>query len=187
MPAALKTRAEASAELLDLFRRRGYDGASLTDITAAVGLGKGSLYHYFPGGKAEMAEAVLDAVDSWMASAIAAPLDEPRPPPARLAALLRTLSAFYQGGAQACILERLVASVERDRFRRPLGRAFEAFIAAFQRLAVEAGVPARAARHRAEDAVAAIEGALVLCAGLGQTAPFARALRNIEATLLAAG
>jgi AcrR family transcriptional regulator len=42
--------------LLKLFRQFGYDGVTLSKISQATGLGKASLYHYFPGGKAEMAE-----------------------------------------------------------------------------------------------------------------------------------
>ena len=43
-------------------------------ITAGTGLGKGSLYHLFPGGKAEMAAAVLAEIDAWFEAAVFAPL-----------------------------------------------------------------------------------------------------------------
>ncbi|WP_164094666.1 TetR family transcriptional regulator, partial [Serratia marcescens] len=43
----------------EVFREHGYEGASLAVIGARTGLGKGSLYHAFPGGKEEMASAVL--------------------------------------------------------------------------------------------------------------------------------
>src|SRR3546814_7759749 len=46
----------------------------LSVITAATGLGKGSLYNYFPGGKDEMAAAVLAHVDDWFEREIYAPL-----------------------------------------------------------------------------------------------------------------
>ena len=59
MPAALITREEAVARLGDVFREHGFEGTSLSVITAATGLGKGSLYNYFPGGKDEMAAAAL--------------------------------------------------------------------------------------------------------------------------------
>ena len=38
--------------LSDVFRRKGYDGASYSDLMKATGLVKASLYHRFPGGKA---------------------------------------------------------------------------------------------------------------------------------------
>lgn len=45
-----------------LFRRKGYSGTGLRDILAASGAARGSLYHYFPGGKEQIgAEAVTAA------------------------------------------------------------------------------------------------------------------------------
>lgn len=51
--------------LLRLFREYGYDGATLSKISQATGLGKASLYHHFPGGKDEMVETVLDYLERW--------------------------------------------------------------------------------------------------------------------------
>jgi len=46
-------------QLGQVFRERGYEGATLTQLAAATGLGKASLYHHFPGGKAEMADVLV--------------------------------------------------------------------------------------------------------------------------------
>ncbi|MEP1982729.1 MAG: helix-turn-helix domain-containing protein, partial [Maribacter dokdonensis] len=45
--------------LTKVFRSRGYEGASLKELSEATGLKKASLYHRFPNGKQEMADAVL--------------------------------------------------------------------------------------------------------------------------------
>src|ERR1700759_4433398 len=42
-----------------LFRRQGYAATGLAEILAASGAPKGSLYHYFPGGKAEIGAAAV--------------------------------------------------------------------------------------------------------------------------------
>ena len=42
-----------------LFRRNGYSATGLNDIVDASGAPKGSLYHYFPAGKASIAEATV--------------------------------------------------------------------------------------------------------------------------------
>ena len=47
-------RADTLPALAEVFREYGYEGTSLARITKATGLGKGSLYHFFPGGKAEI-------------------------------------------------------------------------------------------------------------------------------------
>lgn len=44
-----------------LFREKGYDGAGLSEILESSALPKGSLYHYFPGGKRSLAEAATRA------------------------------------------------------------------------------------------------------------------------------
>lgn len=43
----------------ELFRLRGYNGTGTADIVALARGPKGSLYHYFPGGKEEIAKAAL--------------------------------------------------------------------------------------------------------------------------------
>lgn len=42
-----------------LFRQKGYAATGLADIVEASGAPKGSLYHYFPGGKAAIGEAAV--------------------------------------------------------------------------------------------------------------------------------
>ena len=54
-------RIELLNALSDVFRKRGYEGATLAELAAAANLGRASLYHHFPGGKAEMARQVLEA------------------------------------------------------------------------------------------------------------------------------
>ena len=44
-----------------LFRRQGYNGTGLRDILHASGAARGSLYHYFPGGKEEIGAAAVTA------------------------------------------------------------------------------------------------------------------------------
>src|SRR5689334_1226155 len=50
-PAASDAREHVLSQLGEVFRAHGYEGASLTLITEATGLGKGSLYNLFPRGK----------------------------------------------------------------------------------------------------------------------------------------
>ncbi len=74
---------ELLSRLTDLFRTYGYDRASLSKISEVTGLGRSSLYHRFPGGKAEMADAVLTAADEWLGEYVLAPLEEPGDPSVR--------------------------------------------------------------------------------------------------------
>jgi TetR/AcrR family transcriptional repressor of lmrAB and yxaGH operons len=184
MPAAIATKEEVLTRLLETFRRDGYDGASLAELSKVTGLGKSSLYHHFPGGKEEMATEVLVFLEEQLERDLFAPLRSKGAPAVRLEAMLDAIDAFYEGGKKACLLERLCASTQHARFRRPLSRAFAKWIGAIEALAKEAGVGTSTARARAEDAVVRIEGALVVSAGTNDTGPFRRALDHIRTTLL---
>jgi AcrR family transcriptional regulator len=183
MPAPLLSKTEVLTRLLATFRRDGYDGASLAELSQRTGLGKSSLYHYFPGGKAEMATAVLAHLEGVLSEAFSTALAG-NTAQARLASLLEVVDSFYAGGKSACLLERLSASVDRSRFKKPLARAFENFVAVFADVGRSAGLPDEVARARAESAVVRIEGALVLVAGTGDSGVFKRALGDIERSFL---
>ena len=185
MPAPLLTRDDMLARLMDLFRDKGFDGASLSDISESTGLGKSSLYHHFPKGKEEIALQVLAHLEEQLEEALFEPLRSSGTPKQKLDRMLDTIDLFYEGGEKACLLERLCASVDAKRFRRPLGRAFNTWIDAVEALGVESGLPRAIARRRAEDLVVRIEGALVVCAGTDDTSVFARTIRDLRDSVLA--
>ncbi|MDU6377660.1 MAG: helix-turn-helix domain-containing protein, partial [Bradyrhizobium sp.] len=49
----LHERADVIPLIAEVFREFGFEGTSLSRITEKTALGKGSLYHFFPGGKEE--------------------------------------------------------------------------------------------------------------------------------------
>jgi TetR/AcrR family transcriptional repressor of lmrAB and yxaGH operons len=55
------TRARLIAAMSDALRRRGYHGVGLNELLAAADAPKGVLYHHFPGGKAALAVAAIEA------------------------------------------------------------------------------------------------------------------------------
>lgn len=186
MPAALALREEVVDRLLTVFRRSGYDGASLADLSAATGLGRSSLYHYFPGGKEDMARAVLDRVDGWLDEKAIAPLQGEGSGPERLARMTASLDEFYNGGRERCILGAFVVGQSGALFSPRLSATFERWIGALASLAREHGIPAGKARARAEKAVLQIQGAVILSAALGDQKPFKRTLLDLPTELFAA-
>src|SRR4051794_2604053 len=108
---------------MDLFREKGFDGASVADISAMTGLGKSSLYHHFPNGKEQMALQVLARLEEQLERALFEPMRSAGTPRQKLDRMLDGINQFYEGGKKACLLERLTASVDASRFRRPLGHA----------------------------------------------------------------
>lgn len=49
-----------------VFRRKGYEGAGLSEILRLSAAPKGSLYHHFPAGKADLAAAAADRASGQM-------------------------------------------------------------------------------------------------------------------------
>ena len=185
MPPALLARAEVLDRLLAVVRKAGYDGASLSDLSAATGLGKSSLYHHFPNGKDDMVMAVLDALASQLRAAVFTPLRAAGTPKKRLDAMVKSVDAFYDGGDDPCILAQIALGSTRARFRAPVKAIFADWMDAITDVLLDAKLPRARARQRAEDAVLRIEGALILAGAMNDTSVFQRTLRTLTATLLA--
>lgn len=173
------SREEVIERLLVVFRERGYNGASLAELSQATGLGKSSLYHYFPGGKEEMALAVLAHMHDWLRVHALEPLRSKGTPRQRVDRMIAALDECYAGGKNACVLGNMVIDGARELFQRQLAESFTAWIDALKAVLVEAGQSGREARERAEEAVLRIEGALILAGGLGETTPFRRVLKRL--------
>jgi AcrR family transcriptional regulator len=185
MPPALLSRQEVIERLMAVIRERGYDGASLAELSKATGLGKSSLYHHFPAGKDDMVRAVLEHLESQLQDVLFAPLRAPGPVPDRLAQMIETLDEFYRGGREACVLGNLVLGTSRSRFRSKLEAIFNEWIDALSGALIDAGLSKAVARARAEDAVMRVEGALILAGAMNDASLFARAVRQLPAELLA--
>ena len=173
--------------LTGLFRENGYDGASLSLVMKATGLVKASLYHRFRGGKEEMAAAVMDRVAAEFASKLLAPLNEPGDPGERLRETGARLRKFYGSGKKACLLDTLTLNRGTPVVQAQAKAALEFWIDTFARFAQNScGLPRVLAVERAQDAVSALEGGLVVARVSGNTAPFLRAIESLPARLLPA-
>lgn len=185
MARQIAERADLLPKLADVFRTRGYEGASLGEIGRATGLGKGSLYHFFPRGKAEMAEAVLAEIDAWFAVEILGPLNHPGDPRQSIREMCRAVDAHHKGGRRVCAFALFALDDTRRIFAPALRRHFQIWIEALARVLVVAGRGPAAARTEAVDAIASIQGAMVLARAADDPRVFAGTLARIEARLLA--
>ncbi|HEY9621576.1 MAG TPA: TetR/AcrR family transcriptional regulator [Crinalium sp.] len=165
--------------LLRLFRQYGYDGATLSKISEATGLGKASLYHHFPGGKDEMVETVLDYLKGWMEQNILQLLNSPGDPLTRLQQMCDRLSDVYDGGKQPCLSAILLLGSARDTFHAQVNATYRGWIDAIAHVLMASGMDQTLAQQRGEDAVIAIQGALILAQGLGDPAPFRRVVQQL--------
>lgn len=166
--------------LVDVFRQYGYDGASLSCIAQVTGVGKTNLYHYFPGGKQEMAEVALAHVQAWLETAILAPLAAQGAPRIKLMQMCEQVNGFFREGQNACLWAVLaLGQSSDDLFHRQIRQALLSWITALAGVLEQAGYTTVEAQQTAEDVVLRIQGALILAKGLGEIAPFQRTLKRI--------
>jgi AcrR family transcriptional regulator len=184
MPVVKSSREEAVDAIMREFRKSGYDAASLSRLSAATGLGKSSLYHYFPNGKEDMAKAAGARAVELVMEAVIEPLTGEGALSARLNKTTAGLSKFYNGGKTSCLVD-LFTIGEAEAATPGLAKAMaEALLRTFADVAEEAGHTKKQAKDIAERAVIEIEGALVLARALGSTRPFQRMLARLPALLL---
>lgn len=168
--------------LVEVFRDKGYQGASYADLMAATGLVKASLYHRFPGGKEEMVDAILTQVDRQFQEHVLRPSREKGPPKERARQMARRLEEFYGSGKRWCLLDTLTLASNAKTLEHAR-RSMQFWIESFARVGREAGLPAVVARRRAEDAVAAMEGGLIVSRVVKNRRPFLRALAMLPTRL----
>lgn len=176
------------AELLirmgEVFRRYGYDGATLRMLADAAGLKQASLYYRFPGGKEQIALEVMACAGAWFEEQILGPLRGDAPPRERIARMADKINDYYGGGAVPCPLNMLSTPAAGEELRGWIRHAFESWLEAMARAVMDAGIDEVTARARAERVMAMLQGSLVLASGMGTTAPFAAFLEGLEDELL---
>lgn len=165
-----------------LMRERGVEATSFSDVLEHSGAPRGSIYHHFPGGKAQLVEEATRYAGDFIASGLAAALaaDDPVRAVRRFGdtwlAILRDTD--FSAGCPV-----VAVAVEGDR--SPGGRvaaseAFERWQAVLSEAIEGRGVDAERSAGLATLAVAAIEGGVVLARAQRSTLPLERVCRELE-------
>ena len=161
MAANLPTRERLIVTAATLFRKQGYHATGLAELLAMARVPKGSLYHHFPDGKADLAMAAAD----WVAAEYMRIMDDAFGP----------ATDFDQGATTLCFkLAKLFDLLEATQacpltamlFDGPEGEPFRLRAAAgFDRLAghlaahgLRLGLSEVQAQDKAELLIMAIQG-----------------------------
>lgn len=180
VPRLVAERADTLEPLAEVFREYGYAGATLSLISQATGLGKGSLYHFFPGGKEEMAAAVLSDIAGWFETNVFAPLTTSDDARVAIDAMFDSVTAYFRSGRRACLVGTLALSDARDRFAVAVSGYFGRWAGALSLALRRRGLDEAEASRMAEEVVAGIQGAIVLARAIDQPAIFDRAILHLR-------
>lgn len=89
-------RAEIIQAARSVFLGSGYDGAALAEVAAAGEVSRGSIYRYFPSGRADLAEAVIDQVVGELRERLRYAASVPFSASTRMEHLVGALFAFFR-------------------------------------------------------------------------------------------
>lgn len=180
----LSDRASALPALAEAFREHGFEGASLTILSQATGLGKGSLYNFFPGGKEEMLAAVLADIHAWFATHLFDPLERSNDPRAAIRSMIEQVTAYFRSGQRVCLVGSISLGASGGGFSHRVSAYFARWITALAGCLERGRVAPTAARAFAEETVCAIQGAIILSRALGDEAIFGSIVGRQEKVLL---
>ncbi|MYM85280.1 TetR family transcriptional regulator [Duganella sp. FT50W] len=184
MARVIAEREDVIPMLAEVFRTYGFEGASLARISEGTKLGKGSIYHFFPRGKEEMAEAVLAHVDEWFEQHVFKSLLEHADAMEGIKAMFDDVASYFHSGRRVCLVGVFALGNERDRFADRIRAYFAAWIDALAAALLRAGREPQAANALAREVVGGIQGALVLARALDQTEIFTDTLSRLRGRLL---
>ena len=176
----MQDRDELISNLGEIFREYGFAGTSLSEITARTGLGKGSLYHFFPNGKTEMAEAVLNNIDTWFQENVFIPLRESEDALDGIDNMFNAVSNYFDSGNRICLVGAFALDNTRDQFLQEVGEYFTDWITALSIALKRSAYTPNTAKSMAEDIVLGIQGALVLARSQEDPKIFTRTLKRLR-------
>ncbi|QWX85180.1 TetR/AcrR family transcriptional regulator [Cellulophaga sp. HaHaR_3_176] len=176
---------EIMTSLVEAFRSKGYEGTSLAELAKSTGLKKASLYHRFPNGKQEMANAVLDHIEKWVDDHIfASLLDESKSPKVRLLNALNEVRNSYDGGKEACIFRALSIGQSVELFDLQIKNGMNKWVNAFDKIGLALGLSKKEANQSAVNTLIKIQGSLIVTKGLNDLSIFETTLKEIEDSYL---
>lgn len=162
---------------LDLLRRSGLAGAGINQVIDASGAPKGSLYHYFPGGKLELVARALRQAEEVIGASLQNIFGQPVSLAQKVETLFTTTARKTEANAftKSCPVAAVVLDIEPDM--QQLRDVCEQILQNWQRI-VAAGldeVPDRQRQGIAELILATMEGALILSRATASKEPIVRA------------
>lgn len=159
----------------DLLRRRGVAGTTMLDVVAEAGASRGSLYHYFPGGRSEMVEdAVRGAVAEYTAGLELLRGLEPAEAIPLIVDVWRS-EAEASGYSAGCPIVAAALGGESEPLARDLaGSAFASWTSSIADWLRGADVPADRVDALATLVLSAVEGAVVVGLAQRSSEPMAR-------------
>ncbi len=179
---------DSSAEL---FRRQGYTGTGVKQIVEAANAPFGSVYHFFPGGKEQLAaETIRSSGQLYLQlfTTIAAQAPD----------VIAAVGEFFSGAAEtlretdyadACPIATVALEVAStsEPLREATAEVFDTWITGATEYFAAAGIPRETSSELAFTMLCLLEGAFIFCRAMRTTEPLqvagASAVAAVQAAL----
>jgi len=149
-----------------LFRQQGYASTGLQQVLAESGAPKGSLYHYFPGGKEQLGAAAVKLAAQLMGAMLSDLVVRHRRPATFVRAYCDVMSKWMEDSdfRSGCPIATtmLETAPQSPELTRVGVDALEHWIAVIAPVFQDASASKTAARSKAQNLIAMMEGALLL-------------------------
>ncbi len=167
-----------------LFEMQGYAATGLNQIVREAGAPKGSLYHYFPGGKDELAIEALRLLGQRTEERLRATLALAEDPGAAVGAWARALAGHLRDsgyrGAGSIAAIALETSGTNPALNTACREVYRLWQDAYRDALSRFGFAAASAEGVAGFVLAAIEGALLLCRVHRTTQPLEEVAEDLD-------
>ncbi|MBI5321419.1 TetR/AcrR family transcriptional regulator [Bradyrhizobium sp.] len=187
MAAPPKHRGAIVRAAATLFRRNGYAATGINEIAEVAGAPKGSLYHYFPDGKDQIAEAAVRFAGKGVVATLEKLEQEHKTAAAMMQAYCRLVTGWMakSGFRDGCpIATTLLESAPQSAGIALAGReAFAAWRAVIARALVRDGFSRAEARRLSTLAVSSLEGSLILARVERSGAPIEDVAKSLAVVL----
>src|SRR5262245_22146748 len=169
-------RAKMVAATLDLLRRSGLSGAGINQVVGASRAPKGSLYHYFPGGKHALVVEALREAERAVGAGFAKIFGQPRPVADKVRALFESAAASAEANrfSKGCPVAAVTLDLDdgSTALQEVCGSIFDQWAGLIADGLHE--IPSRERLAVAELILATLEGSLVLARARRRGEPLLR-------------
>lgn len=160
---------EGAAQVLG---RRGLHATAFSEVLALTGTSRGSIYHHFPGGKAELIGAVIEEHGAWIDDRLQDLHGQP------LAAVIEGAMQIWRAMLirsdceSGCPVLAVVVAADSMRLLQDCQLVLDQWVGSLSAALRAAGVAAAPARDFATMLLAGVQGGVVLARAQGRIEPF---------------
>lgn len=171
------------------FRARGMVATGFTEVLETSGAARGAIYHHFPGGKEELAAAVVRSTGDNITAAITELFAASPPPAVALATAVELIAAAVdaQDGFGCAVAPAVLEAAGSEAILAAGDDAFGRWQQAISDALAKCSRAGKAEPPHRDDVaalvVAAFEGALILCRAAGSSEPLHRVGRVLGLVL----